>query len=105
MDRVKEMVSRDLDNFHRDLNQRMQDFDSRITASSYGESLDDRIQRGRHEAMMGVETYERSDGTTVEFDSRADRVFENNLDSVTHFGTEHYYGDYVPDGWHEMKKK
>lgn len=59
----------------------------------------------RHESMMGVETYMRSDGSEVEYSNRADRVFENNLDNTVHFGTEHYYDDYVPDGWHELKKK
>ena len=52
-----------------------------------------------------METYERGDGTDVEFDSRADRVFENDLDPTVHFGTEHYYDDWVPDGWHELNKK
>lgn len=95
-----------MDRFHADMDQRMRESDSRTTPSIHdGESLDDKIQRQRHESMMGVETYERNDGTSVEFDSRADRVFESNYDSRQHFGTEHYHGDYVPDGWHEMKKK
>ena len=59
----------------------------------------------RHESMMGVETYERQDGSTYEYSNMADRVFENNLDETTHFGTRNYYDDYVPEGWHEMKKK
>ena len=54
---------------------------------------------------MGVETYERNDGTVHEFDNSADRVFENNLDNTSRFGTRNYYDDYVPEGWHEMKKK
>ena len=69
------------------------------------ESSDDYIQRLRHESIMGVETYERNDGSTVEYSNYADRVFENNLDSTQHFGTHHYFDDYVPEGWHEMKKK
>ncbi|MBR4456338.1 MAG: hypothetical protein IKS32_08945 [Solobacterium sp.] len=70
-----------------------------------GESLDDRIQRGRHEAMMGVNTYVREDGTDYEHTIMNDRVFENNLNQNDHFGTENYYGDYVPDGWHEIFRK
>ena len=54
---------------------------------------------------MGVETYERNDGSTVEYSNMADRVFENNLDNTVHFGTHNYYDDYIPEGWHEMKKK
>ena len=54
---------------------------------------------------MGVDTYERNDGSTVEYSTYADRVFENNLDQTQHFGTHHYFDDYVPEGWHEMKKK
>ncbi|MBO4360650.1 MAG: hypothetical protein J5822_07210 [Eubacteriaceae bacterium] len=105
-DALRDSISRDLDSFHSNLNQRMAENDMRFTRSSCGtESSDDRIQRWRHESMMGVETYERGDGTDVEFDSRADRVFENDLDPTVHFGTEHYYDDWVPDGWHELNKK
>ena len=78
---------------------------SSFGSSFGGESLDDRIQRQRHEAMMGVNTYEREDGTTYEHTIMDNRVFENNLDSNTHFGTENYYGDYVPDGWTELNQK
>ncbi|MBR0386098.1 MAG: hypothetical protein IJI05_06105, partial [Erysipelotrichaceae bacterium] len=93
-------------NFHSGLQQTMAQNDMRFTGSSMsGESMDDRIQRWRHESMMGVDTYDRTDGTTVEFDNRADRVFENNLDSNQQFGTHNYFDDYVPDGWHELKKK
>ena len=74
--------------------------------TSYGgESLDDKVQRWRHESMMGVNTYERGDGSTYEHSIQADRVFENNLDSNTHFGTQNYYDDYVPDGWTELNRK
>ena len=83
----------------------MAENDRRFSFNSQSESMDDRIQRWRHESMMGVETYERNDGSAVEYDSRADRVFENNLDQTQHFGTRHYYDDYVPEGWHEIKKK
>ena len=69
------------------------------------ESLDDRIARWRHESMMGVNTYDREDGTSVEFSTQADRVFEQDLDPLTHVGTEHYYDDYVPDGWTELDRR
>ncbi|MBR0461870.1 MAG: hypothetical protein IJJ00_04040 [Erysipelotrichaceae bacterium] len=106
MDRMRDTMSRDLDQWRAGQAQMRQQMDARFAPSNTGfESNDDRIQRWRHESMMGVETYERDDGSTVEFTNRADRVFENNLTSTSHFGTEHYYDDYVPDGWHELKKK
>ena len=106
MDRMTNMIHQNLDNFHNNLNIQMAQNDMRFNLGGNNiESMDDRIQRMRHESIMGVETYERNDGSTVEYSSMADRVFENNLDSTTHFGTHHYYDDYVPEGWHEMKKK
>lgn len=105
-DRLRDSLSRDLDSWRAGLNQSMAQNDMRInTGSGSGESSDDYIQRLRHESIMGVETYERNDGSTVEYSNYADRVFENNLDSTQHFGTHHYFDDYVPEGWHEMKKK
>ena len=105
MDRLSASLSQDLDAFHQNLNQQMAYSDSRFDNTFGGETMDDRIQRMRHESVMGVETYEREDGTAVEYSSQADRVFENNLTQTEHFGTQRYYGDYVPDGWHELKKK
>ena len=69
------------------------------------ETPDDRIQRWRYESMMGVNTYEREDGSTYEHSIQADRVFENNLDSNTHIGTENNFDDYVPDGWTELNRR
>ena len=103
MDQLSRSIHQDLDRFHNDLFDRMNQNDSRIFTGT-GESFDDRIQRMRHEAMMGVDTYEREDGSTVEYSTYADRVFENDLDSTTHFGTHRYYDDYIPEGWHELKK-
>ncbi|MBR0137443.1 MAG: hypothetical protein IJM15_03465, partial [Erysipelotrichaceae bacterium] len=109
MDRMTNMIHQDLDQFHQNIHAQAAQNDMRFnlgSSSGFGyESSDDRIQRMRHESMMGVETYTRSDGTDVEFDSRADRVFENNLDSTTHFGTHNYFDSYVPEGWHELNKK
>ncbi len=105
-DRLRDTLSSNLDSWRAGLNQSMAQNDMRFnTGSNGGESSDDYIQRIRHEAIMGVDTYERNDGSTVEYSNYADRVFENNLDSTQHFGTHHYYDDYVPEGWHEMKKK
>lgn len=105
VDRMGQQLSQDLDHFHNSLNQQMAQFDSRIDLGNNGESIDDRIQRMRHESIMGVDTYERGDGTTYEYDNSADRVFENNLDNTSHFGTRNYLDDYIPEGWHELKKK
>ena len=106
MDRMSEMLRNDLDSFRSGLNQQMAQNDLRFEiGNDPSESLDDRIQRMRHESIMGVETYQRNDGSTVEYSNNADRVFENNLDPLTHFGTSHYYDDFVPEGWHEIKKK
>ena len=49
-------------------------------------------------------TLHMPDGTTVEYSNEADRVFESNLDSTAHLGTRNYYDDFVPEGWHELKK-
>ena len=106
MDRMRDSMSRDLDQWRASQAQMRAQSDARFApSSSQGESSDDRIQRWRHESMMGVETYERDDGTEVEFSNRAERVFENDLDTTARFGTHNYFDDYVPDGWHELKPK
>jgi hypothetical protein len=107
--------SADLDRWRADNWNRMQEHDQRmaqirdasLAPSSFGagESLDDRIQRLRHESMMGVNTYEREDGSTYEFSTQADRAFENDYDPRVHVGTEGYYDDWVPDGWTEGQRK
>ncbi len=105
-DRLRDSLSHDLDSWRQANNARTQASDMRFrTSPTMGETSDDRIQRLRHEATMGVDTYDREDGTTVEYSTQATRVFENNLDNTIHFGTEHYYDDYVPDGWHELHRK
>ena len=109
MDRLSASIKQDLNSFHDNLFQQMNQNDMRFYnqpgSGLNTESYDDRIQRMRHESMMDVETYEREDGTTVEYDNRADRVFESNLENTSHFGTKNYYDDFVPEGWHELKKK
>lgn len=103
---MQRSMSQDLDNWRASQAQMRAQSDMRFqTPGTQFESSDDRIQRMRHESMMGVETYERNDGSTVEYSNMADRVFENNLDNTVHFGTHNYYDDYIPEGWHEMKKK
>ena len=114
----RDMLSRDLDQFRANQAASAASMDafranlSSMNQSSYdsggygsGESLDDKVQRWRHESMMGVNTYERDDGTTYEHTIQDDRVFEHNLDSNTHFGTHNYYDDYVPDHWTELNRK
>ena len=118
-DALRRSLSQDLDSFRAGLNSRMADYDrlhapggalysSGAPSMDYGgagESVDDRIQRLRHESMMGVNTYMDSDGREVEFSTQADRVFQNDLDNRERFGTEHYYDNYVPDGWSELFRK
>ena len=96
--------SASMDAFHNQMHS-MNSSSGSYGTSYGGESLDDKVQRWRHESMMGVNTYERGDGSTYEHSIQADRVFENNLDSNTHFGTQNYYDDYVPDGWTELNRK
>ena len=106
-------LSADLDAFRAGLNQQMAANDAwrdqmfSPTPSSFNpsESVDDRIQRMRHESIMGVNTYDREDGTTYEHTIMNDRVFENNLDSSMHFGTENWLGDNIPDGWTELFRR
>ena len=92
-----------MDAFHNNLHSMNQT--PSFTGTGSGESLDDKVQRWRHESMMGVNTYDREDGTTYEHTIQDDRVFEHNLDSNTHFGTHDYYDDYVPDHWTELNRK
>ena len=103
-ERVSKQLSADMDAFHQQQQARLQQSSHPISSGS-GESLDDKIQRQRHEAMMGVNTYVDEDGRETEHTIMNDRVFESNLDQNVHFGTEHYYDDYVPDGWHEIFRK
>ena len=115
VERQRDMLSRDLDSFRSGLNQSMQQNDAwrqsmfgSSNAGGYGmagESSDDYIQRLRHESMMGVNTYVNEEGHETEFTTQADRVFESRLDDLQHFGTEHYYDDYVPDGFKEIWRK
>lgn len=111
VERQRDMLSRDLDSFRSGLNQSMQQNDtwrSSMGSSTYGaagENSDEYIQRLRHESMMGVNTYVNEDGHETEFTTMADRVFESKLDNNVHFGTEHYYDDYVPDGFSEIRRK
>lgn len=64
----------------------------------------DHMNRIRHEAIMGVNTYQRSDGSTVEFSTVADRVFEKNNDPSLTVGFEGAGPDTVPYGWTELTK-
>ncbi len=118
-DRMRQSLSQDLDAFRAHQSRMMSDYDrlhapggalysTGAPSMDYigaGESTDDRIRRLRHESMMGVNTYTDADGREVEFSTEADRVFQNSLDNGLHVGTEHYYDDYVPEGWSELFRK
>jgi len=102
--------SEDLDRWRTDNWKRTQESDAARTSfggvgGAGGESIDDHVQRMRHEATMGVNTFEREDGTTYEFSTQADRVFENDFDPRVHVGTEGSGPDYVPDGWTEGQRR
>ena len=64
----------------------------------------DHMSRMQHEAIMGVNTYQRPDGSTVEFSTMADRVFEKNNDPSLTVGFEGSGPDTVPYGWTELTK-
>ncbi len=109
----RDAMSADLDRFRAGLSQqaaandawRDQMFSPSPSSFNPSESSDDRIQRMRHESIMGVNTFDREDGTSYEHTIMNDRVFENNLDSNMHFGTENWYGDNIPDGWTELLRR
>ncbi|NCB32530.1 MAG: hypothetical protein EOM64_01380 [Erysipelotrichia bacterium] len=65
--------------------------------------VQDRAREKFSEATRGVNSYVRSDGSTTEFSSSADRVFMKNSDpSAMHSAG---WADDVPFGWSELKKK
>lgn len=113
VDAMRQSISADLDAFHQGIHQQAREYDAMhepggafySSGASGAESMDDRIQRLRHESMMGVNTYTDADGREVEHSIMHDRVFQNDLDNNIRFGTENYYDDYVPDGWSELFRK
>lgn len=64
----------------------------------------DRQVRRNHEAIMGVNTYQRADGSTIEASVMNDRVFQMTADPMTVVGVEGVGPDTVPFGWTELKK-
>ena len=74
-------------------------FQQRIAADN---AAFDRRSRLQHEAIMGVDTYIRTDGTTVEADTRFDRVFQRDNDPTLLLGAP-MTAD-VPFGWTELEK-
>ncbi len=64
----------------------------------------DRSVQMNHEAIMGVNTYQRTDGTNVEFSVGADRVFQKTNDPSTVVGISGEGPDIVPSGWTELTK-
>ncbi len=117
VDAMRKSLSQDLDQFRASQAENARAMDSfraglhstNTPMSSFGmsetETMDDRIQRLRHETIAGVNTYDREDGTTYEHSIMDNRVFESNYDSNVHVGTENYHDDYVPDNWTELKRK
>ncbi|MBQ3459749.1 MAG: hypothetical protein IJH14_03665 [Solobacterium sp.] len=106
-------ISQDLDSFHQQTLAGMQANDawhqqlqSSLNGSPFSgqETIDEHIQRMRHEATMGVNTYTNEEGHETEFTTMADRVFENKADPDVHVGTESYFGS-TPDGWNELNRK
>ncbi len=63
----------------------------------------DRSREKFSEAIRGVNTYTRPDGSEVEYSNSADRVFMKNGDTSTMRSAG--YGEDVPFGWSELKKK
>ena len=114
VDRQRAAISQDLDRFHQQTfsnlqandawRQQFQQTINPVSSMSDGETMDDRIQRMRHESMMGVNTFTNDEGHEREVTTMADRVFEKQNDPDTYFGTENYYGN-VPYGWNELLKK
>ena len=64
----------------------------------------DRQARRNHESVMGVNTYQRTDGTNVEISVGADRVFQSSNDPSTVIGISGAGPDTVPFGWTELEK-
>ena len=64
-------------------------------------AFDRSVQRS-HEMAMGVDTYQRTDGTTVEVDVSVDRVFQHTADPSMIVGATTTAD--VPFGWTELKK-
>lgn len=106
-------ISQDLDSFHQQTLAGMQANDawhqqlqSSLNSSPFSgqETIDEHIQRMRHEATMGVNTFTNEEGHETEFSTMADRVFENKADQDVHIGTENFFGN-TPDGWNELNRK
>lgn len=66
-------------------------------------AFDKQVQMN-HEAVMGVNTYQRTDGTNIEVSTMADRVFQNTNDPSTVIGVEGGGPVNVPFGWTELEK-
>jgi hypothetical protein len=64
---------------------------------------EDRTRQNFSEAIRGVNTYQRPDGSEVEYSVGADRVFMRNGDPQSMRSAK--YGEDVPFGWTELKKE
>lgn len=64
---------------------------------------DSRISQARHEATMGVNTYVRTDGTTVEHSVVSDHVYQNQYGDTVGVSGPAIDPSYIPD-WTEIPK-
>ncbi|SCW46803.1 hypothetical protein SAMN02910456_01287 [Ruminococcaceae bacterium YRB3002] len=64
---------------------------------------DSRVSQARHEATMGVNTYLRTDGTTVEHSVVADHVYENSYGDTVGVSGSAIDPSLIPD-WREIPK-
>lgn len=76
---------------------------SRRAAYQSKMASEDRTRQNFSEAIRGVNTYQRPDGSEVEYSVGADRVFMRNGDPQSMRSAK--YGEDVPFGWTELKKK
>ena len=64
---------------------------------------DSRMSQARHEAIMGVNTYVRTDGTTVEHSVVSDHVYQNRYGDTVGVSGPAIDPSYIPD-WTEISR-
>ena len=65
---------------------------------------DSRISQARHEATMGVNTYVRTDGTTVEHSVVSDHVYQNRYGDTVGVSGVGIDPSLIPD-WTEISRQ
>ncbi len=84
--------------------QSLNDHRNKISAElqqSANEDFDNRSRR-EHESIMGVNTFEKKDGTRVEYSTSYDRVFQSDKDPDVTVGVNGFMD--VPPDWTELDK-